>query len=1165
MGSGQPHRETGVNRSPVRWYGPALPWAGLAVLVASLVAMDVVLWRLAARAGDAGGTAFYTTAPVVALTVGIASALALGWMVWALRRENTRLRAAEHALKETKDRDRIISDLITDYAYSQAVTPEGTFAREWEAGSFERLTGYTVDEAWALADWRVLIHPEDVSIVEGRAARLIEGMTEAVEYRTITKEGTIRWLRDRATPIWADDRSRVVRVLGATQDITAQKEAEERLRESRDLLEERVWERTSELAAANVELRREVLERARVQDALDSSGRFLQMVVDGIPEALLVIDTEYRIVMANRAARDLSGVIDLQEGSLSCYDLLHRQCEACGGQDHRCPLQEVLATGQAVRVTHRHFGRDGREMLMEIAAAPIFNEDGTIGRIVETSREVTERVYAEQRLRTSEERLRLALEGTSDGLWDWNLETGAVYFSPRYYTMLGYEPDEFPSSYEAWRDLLHPDDVDPAERAMRAHMASQRDAYEIPFRMRGKDGAWHWILGRGKVVERDAGGRAIRMAGTHTDISLSKAAEEAIRESERRYRELFEESRDGLMVVSPDGLILSANASLREMLGYTVEELAAKHTRDITPEEWVAYEQEHVAAELDRQGFSSLYEKELICKDGTRLTAETRTYLHRGPDGTPRGTWAFVRDVTEQKRARERVSLLSSALEQSAEGVAVIDMKGRILFVNGAFAAAHGYCPEELDAESVSAFHTPEQMPEVKAANRQILETGAFSGEVWHATRSGRPFPTWMTNTLLHGPDGAPMGIVGTIRDITDEKRNEEVLRTSEEHFRSLIENAVDMIAVLTRDGRVTYESPSVERTLGGSRGLGDEWMAFDLIHPDDLAAIERTVRAILARPGTPQAVEFRFKHANGTWRVLEGVGTAMPDDSGEPRIIVNARDITERKNTEEQLIQASKMASLGVLVSGVAHEINNPNFAVMANLGLLRRVWDGARGILDRYHQEEGDFRLAGTKYSQLRDDVPVMFDDAVNGSTRIKRIVQELRDFARQRPTDLTEWVDVNSVVAAATVLMANMISKSTGNFSVEYAPDLPKVRGDSQRLEQVVINLVQNACQALRSEEEALTVRTFEDVAQATVLVEVADHGRGMAGDVLPNITDPFFTTRRHVGGTGLGLSVSARIVEEHRGTLTFESSDGSGTVARVSLPFGEPDRGDGKEQT
>lgn len=268
--------------------------------------------------------------------------------------------------------------------------------------------------------------------------------------------------------------------------------------------------------------------------------------------------------------------------------------------------------------------------------------------------------------------------------------------------------------------------------------------------------------------------------------------------------------------------------------------------------------------------------------------------------------------------------------------------------------------------------------------------------------------------------------------------------------------------------------------------------------------------------------------------------------------VVERSRTLEELRRHQDKLIQADKMASLGTLVSGVAHEINNPNGLLLLDIPILKRIHDDAVEIFEDRFQQQGDFMLGGVPYSEMREEIPRILQEMQDGAQRIKRIVNDLKDFARRDDVAEKELVDVNVTVQMALRLIDPTIRASTKCFSVSYGDGLPQVMGNAQRIEQVIVNLVLNACQALQGEERAVSVTTGCDREKKQVVVQVRDEGCGITEDHLPHLMDPFFTTKRETGGTGLGLSVSAGIVKEHGGSLHFASSPDQGTAVTLILP-------------
>jgi len=264
-------------------------------------------------------------------------------------------------------------------------------------------------------------------------------------------------------------------------------------------------------------------------------------------------------------------------------------------------------------------------------------------------------------------------------------------------------------------------------------------------------------------------------------------------------------------------------------------------------------------------------------------------------------------------------------------------------------------------------------------------------------------------------------------------------------------------------------------------------------------------------------------------------------------------RALEELRLHQDKLIQADKMATLGVLVAGVAHEVNNPNGLILLNLPILKDVYGDALETLEARYQEHGDFTLAGLPYSRMRDEVPQMLSDMSEGAARIKRIVEDLKDYARQDTVARREPFDLNAVAQAAVRLVDTSLRRATSRFIAHYGEELPLVDGNALRIEQVVVNLLINACQALPSPERGIFLITSFYRDAGVVRLTIRDEGIGIPPESLSRLTDPFFTTKRESGGTGLGLSISAGIVQEHGGSLSFDSPPGCGTTAILTLPI------------
>ena len=394
---------------------------------------------------------------------------------------------------------------------------------------------------------------------------------------------------------------------------------------------------------------------------------------------------------------------------------------------------------------------------------------------------------------------------------------------------------------------------------------------------------------------------------------------------------------------------------------------------------------------------------------------------------------------------------------------------------------------------------------------------------------------------------------------IEQSSAKEEKIR-AEEKLRGVLADINDGYYELDLKGHLTFFNPTLSKRLGYSE---QELLGMDgnkLMSEEMYKKVNAAFREVLQTGKPSFGSDWEVLAKNGETKYFEASVSLVRNSKGEPigyRCI--GRDITERKRAEEdarihqeQLYQAGKMVALGTLVSGVAHEINNPNNFIMLNAPVLREALDGMMPILDEYYRENGDFSLAGMDYTTMRDKIPLLLSGIENGSNRIMQIVQDLKNFVKKDSTGLNNDVDLNRVVESALSLISNMIQKYTKQFSVTYGKDIPSIKGNFQRLEQIVINLVQNACQALPDKDRAIRLSTGYDREKGCVNLIVEDEGVGIPGKNLSYITDPFFTTKQDLGGLGLGLSISQRIIEEHCGNMTFQSREGRGTRVEVSLP-------------
>lgn len=390
-------------------------------------------------------------------------------------------------------------------------------------------------------------------------------------------------------------------------------------------------------------------------------------------------------------------------------------------------------------------------------------------------------------------------------------------------------------------------------------------------------------------------------------------------------------------------------------------------------------------------------------------------------------------------------------------------------------------------------------------------------------------------------------------------------LRESEALFRQLVENIQEIFWLLQFDPpRMLYVSKACEGILGITEGviLADIKNLADRIHPDDHARAWDFFR--LKTLENPVDEYFKFIRPDGEIRWLRSKMFPISNsDEAATRVAGITEDITERiasaereKASQHQLIQADKLISLGTLAAGVAHEINNPNHLLRLNAQALEQIWHLLRGQLDELVPEISTVSIGGMTMGELDTEIPRLLGGMIGASDRIRDIVQHMKDFARPDTLGTDLPVNVGGVLSDAISLLHNKLKNATDRLEIDIEEDLPLVKGSHQRLEQVIINLLMNAAEALPDKNAGIHVRLRMKNPRQMELT-VRDEGTGIPAEVMEHIFDPFFTTKRDCGGLGLGLAISRTIIDSHGGNLSFEPAENGGTLARLTLPTTEKD--------
>ncbi len=762
-----------------------------------------------------------------------------------------------------------------------------------------------------------------------------------------------------------------------------------------------------------------------------------------------------------------------------------------------------------------------------------------------------ERTQAQQ-LREARAQLARVLEGSNDGFWDWNIQTGQVEFSDRWAAMFGYRLSELAPSVSTWEGMLHPDDRESARGAQKRIVRGEMERHEAERRLRHKDGHWVWVLVRGKIVERNADGKPTRMAGTYTDISERKQVEEALRDREARLRAFFQSPSVGIAITEAGKGFVEVNDHFCAMLGYTREELLGVNWRELTHPDDVATDASEVGKLLSGESETYSRDKRYIRKDGTVLWVRLSASCTRRHDRSVESIVAIAKDISERKVAEEALAAAHRQLKQHVTNtpLALIEWDGayRVTRFTARATEMFGWLDHEVLGKRIDeAPWVPEEDGPKARAIMDDVAAGARPSRVSldrSVRKDGKVIHCEWYNSSLYGRDGKLVSVFSLVQDVTARQEAVAALHASEAKYRGLFNSLMDGFVVVGMDGVIRESNETYRKMLGYS---AEELvrMTYRDLTPERWHPLEARVVAEQVLPrGYSDVYEKEYRRKDGTVFPVE-LRTFLLKEGGRPVAMwAIVRDVTETRALQMKLTVAGRMSALGTLVSGVAHEINNPLSAEMADQGIALEV---VREVRERLR---GDSPIDRGTEGRALDGVVEALEDAQAGGARIARIVKDLTVFGRpdtrRQPARLMDIIDGAMRWLPATVARTASIRVENGG-----APDVVASAG---QIEQILVNLVSNAAKATPEGQRDTVVVRVGPGPPGTARVEVIDHGIGIDPTIRDHIFDPFFTTRP-VGpgrGSGLGLAICQSIATAHGGSLTFESEVGKGSTFRLELP-------------
>ena len=949
--------------------------------------------------------------------------------------------------------------------------------------NFPLAIGYTVDELLG-KDSSEIVFPEDSDMVRENTIKMLKGeLTLPYQFRVIHKNGSIVWVMATVKSIEYHGRRAT---LGNYMEITGRKQLEETLKERE--------ERYRELA-------------------------------NSITDVFFAMDDRLRYTYWNKASEILTG-IPAEDALGKCLPEIFP--DTPGIKRAEKTYRSVLRTQQPQTFVNDYIDRDGRHYIFEISAYP------SRAGISVFVRDITERKRAEESLQQSEEKYRALFDSSGIGMFAMDAETMRIVICNQAAArMFGFSSTEEAIGVNPL-DFILPEDKDKAFEITTKEMFEQDLRRTHEYRVVNKDGREGWASVTGARIMHE--GRSAGLVSL-TDITERKQAVEALRQSEERYRTMLEEMEDAYFEVDLGGHLTFVNNSVCRDLGYSKEELMGMSYRNFSAEDDIesvfGVFNEVYRTNMPNKGFSWKTTR----KDGSHGFAETSVSPMRNNKGEIIGFSGVGRDVTERKQTEEALRQSEenyrALFDSAVTGAFVIDAETmKVVIANQAALEVFGFSSleEVIGVDPLDFVHPDDRERVFKIITKDMFEQDLRqTNELRAITKDGKEI--WISATgsrITHA--GRLAGLI-SFTEITERKQAEEALKQSEQNYRALFDSAVIGTIVLdAKTMKVVIANQAAAKIFGFSSVEEVlEVDPLDFIRPEDKARISELAEKALFEQDSQLIYELGVVTKDGRKIWISATGARIIHE-GRLAGLISFTDITEKRQQNERLIMADRLASIGELAAGTAHELNNPLTSVIGFAELLME-------------KDTPDY---------IRRDLAFIKSEAQRAITVTSNLLTFARKYAPEKRLN-----QINEIIEDILQLRAYAHKSNGIDIERHLAPNLPEIMVDYFQMQQVFLNIIINAEYFMTEAHKMGTLTITTKKQNNTVRISLADDGPGIPPENLSHIFDPFFTTKEPGKGTGLGLSICHGIVAEHGGQIYAKSQPGKGATILVELPINGSD--------
>ncbi|HPM75829.1 MAG TPA: PAS domain S-box protein [bacterium] len=833
----------------------------------------------------------------------------------------------------------------------------------------------------------------------------------------------------------------------------------------------------------NLAMARDVTEQKQAEKLLQESEEWHRTLIETMPDPVIVYDLQGNLMSLSRQALKMYGAEsfeDFYRANKNIGDLLVKEDREKAFANFAFTLQ----TGHSQNTQYRIHLQNGSLAMIEAHSSLLRYADGSPRGFITVIRDVTDRHRAEEAVRRSEERLTLALSAVNDAVWDWNYATRDMYFSPLYFTMIGYEPNEFVPSYETWLNLLHPEDRERVERALNDYLEQRSPQYMVDFRMRTKAGEWKWVLARGQVVEREANGRPVRIIGTHTDIHERKKMEDALREREETFRALADNSVDTIIRFDANGRVLYINPVIESQTGIPPERFIGKTFAEAGLPASISAELEEAVRQVFQNGRNS--RREIPTSDGRWIDRLLMPEFDAA--GKVQAVISVARDISEAKRILRELESSEhkyrSIVESSPMGIHMYRLEddGRLIFT-GANPAANrilGVDHDPFIGRTIEEAFPPLAQTEVPARYLEIARDGGH----WVNSQVNYQEETIHGAYDVYAFQASPGRVTVMFLDVTKRLQGEEKLRESEAKFRGMAESLLDVLFITDEQGKIDYISPAAKSVFGYEPEEMIGTMFINHVTQEQIPSAMTHFMQVIGSGERVLNALYMVKHKDGTIFPVEINASIVTKGEKIAGILGLIRDVTDRLRAEEAMRRtqfAMDHAKDSILWVGNAGNIVYANDSACSSLGYPRdellqmKVFDidpdfpagqwenhkqqmrenGYMSFESRHIRKDGTIFPVevNTNYFSFDDQFfAIAFDRDISERKRVETVLRESEKrfrFLVQNSNDIFEILDEKGrliyISDQVTRVLGYRVEEVNGmnTFGGVHPEDLPRVK--------------------------------------------------------------------------------------------------------------------------